>query len=179
MPLIPTLLDPRVAVDSRVAPPPGFRPLGDVLVTRIAGSGFHGGVGKTVAQRAGIRYEAKVQKYIRRQVGNEWYREWPRLEVMGKGYVLRTLIPDGLYIYNDVATIIEIKRQHMPESWWQLRQLYEPAVKKISLISHVNLLTIVQSFDPAMPYPEPVERIFDVADFVQTPREFIGVLVWR
>jgi len=110
-------------------------------------------------------------------LGSE-YMVQPRLEVLGKTCILRTLLPDGLLILGSVATIIEIKSQHMPESYWQLRHLYEPAVRALPIVCHVNCLTVVKSYDPAMPYPEEIERVFDVQDWVLREHTKIGVLRW-
>jgi len=178
MTLIPALLDQnRDAVS--VSPPQTFRPLGDFNHVQIAGclkSGY--AIGRTSAQRRGLKYEAKVQKWLKKQLGPE-YMVQPRLEVLGRSYLLRLLLPDGLLMLSDVATIIEIKSQHMPESYWQLRHLYEPAVRALPRICHVNCLTVVKSYDPAMPYPEEIERVFDIQDWVLREHSKIGVLRWQ
>lgn len=179
MTLVPTLLDPSSRERTCVAPPPNFRPLGNVLYTRIGTTMFCPGVGRTVAQRNGQRFEAKVQRYLQKQFPT--YIQWPRLEVMDERYVLRSLVPDGLFVYDDLATVVEIKSQHMPESWWQLHELYGPAVRKLPLVLKVNLLTIVKSYDPAMPYPGPIQRLdrSDLEIFLANEATKIGVLVWR
>lgn len=160
-----------------VAPPRSFKPLGDFHYARIAGS-MPPGIGTTTAQRNGVRYEHKVQRWLTRQLGPSYLLS-PRIEVFTFQSVLRTLVPDGLYLSEDMALVVEIKHQHVPESWWQLRGLYGPAVKRLPLVCHVNLLTIVKSFDPAVSYPEPVERVWDVADFAVKPCPRVGVLEWR
>ena len=175
MTLVPALLDQKTA---SVSPPQSFRPLGDFFHVQITGHLPEGyAVGRTSSQRRGLKYEAKVQGWLKKQLGSE-YMVQPRLEVLGKTCILRTLLPDGLLILGSVATIIEIKSQHMPESYWQLRHLYEPAVRALPIVCHVNCLTVVKSYDPAMPYPEEIERVFDVQDWVLREHTKIGVLRW-
>ncbi len=178
MTLVPALLE--TSQPTCVPPPPNFKPLGPLLHVRISRSQANGGKGLTQAQKAGLRFEAKVQLSLTELLG-DGYIPSPYLEVTTEKYEHRALIPDGIYIYDDLVTVVEIKRQHMPESWWQLRKLYRPAVKKLPTINRVNLLTVVQSFDPAMPYPEDVEMIDPKAipEFVCVQHGCIGVSIWR
>lgn len=177
MTLVPALLD-GMGRNSSVSPPPNYRPLGRYDRVEIVRTNVSIGSGRTKAQRAGLRYEGKVQRYILRHCG-ENYKVSPQIEVSYHDVVLRSLIPDGLFLADDLATVVEIKRQHMPESWWQLRKLYGPVVEALPGITHVNLLSIVGSFDPAMPYPEEIIRTDDIKEFVSIPQSKIGVLWWR
>jgi len=180
--LVPALsnLD-RTSDAVKVAPPSNFRPLGDVVTTRIRATQFQGAVGRSEAQKAGLRYEAQAQEHLNELLGSH-YLQSPSLIVEILGGKSRRLIPDGVYISRTgVATVIEIKSQHMPESWWQLRELYYRAMTRVPRIRWVNLLEVVRSYDPSQPYPEPVVRLQNITprQFVESSQPAIGVYVWR
>ena len=96
----------------------------------------------------------------------------------------RTCIPDGLHVthQNDTTrfTIFEIKSQHMPEAWWQLRRLYEPVVRALQPKAEVALVEICRTLDAHTPFPEEPELIEDLKTFISTASDGrFGVFRWR
>jgi len=182
MVLVPTLSNLNRSSEAvPVAPPPNFRTLGPIERTTIRSSGAQGAVGMTAAQKAGLRYESRAQDHLQQLFGPN-YLVAPRLNVEIRGGKSRLLIPDGVYIAGKgLATVFEIKATHCPESWWQLRELYERALRAVDLVHHVNLIEVCKSFDPSQPYPEPVVRLESVTPrvFAESRQYNIGVYVWR
>lgn len=74
--------------------------------------------------------------------------------------------------------MVEIKFQHMPEAWWQLRKLYQPALE-FKLRRPVFVLEVCKSYDPAMPFPEPIELVENLWEFCNAPRKVFGVFQWK
>lgn len=113
--------------------------------------------GLTPAQKAGLRYEAKAQLFLRGNLG-KLYQTAPIIHFEDRNG-LRSCIPDGIY-FGVVPTIFEIKSQHMPEAWWQLRMLYAPVIRAFfSNKRSVRVVEVTKSYDPAMPFPEPTKMV--------------------
>jgi len=70
--------------------------------------------------------------------------------------VPRLVVPDGILLRSRDVVIFEIKSQHMPEAWWQLRRLYAP-VLEAWWNKPVVCCEVVKSFDPSIGFPEPVK----------------------
>ena len=133
--------------------------------------------GRTAAQQNGLRYEAKVQKHLKSQITG--YIVSPGLVFVDLD-ITRVLLPDGLVFQPDgTAIIFEIKRQHMPEAWWQLRRLYEPVVRELPFVNRTSCVEVVASFDPAMGFPEPVRVFTKVPDLLEAPTKDLKVLLWH
>lgn len=68
--------------------------------------------------------------------------------------------PDGLYIdpFAGHILVCEIKYQHTPDSWWQLRRLYLPVLAAAfpPPAWRISCLEIVRWLDPSVEYPEPI-----------------------
>jgi len=77
------------------------------------------------------------------------------------------------------AVIFEIKLQHMPEAWWQLRKLYQPVVEEYYKPRAISVVEVCRSFDPAIPLPEDIELIDDIQGFIAAAAGNFGVLRWR
>lgn len=173
-------LSPGVNADTSSAPPPlRFRPLeGTPRLVQWKPSDARGSVGLTEAQKNGLRYEAKAQDFLIEQLGPNYFPA-PFLHFMtGSNY--RTLIPDGLYFTpHGLVVIFEIKSQHMPEAWWQLRKLYEPVVKQLPLCTKTSCVEVVKSFDPSMGFPERIRLCSNITDAICRPAEDFKVLHWR
>lgn len=115
--------------------------------------------GNTEARKAGLRYEGTVIEYLEdlAKHSKRGFCEQPALRFRDdNGW--RIVVPDALLISDVDIILVEIKIQHMPEAWWQLRRLYEPVVLN-RYLRPVRVLEIVKSFDASMPFPEPVEQI--------------------
>lgn len=133
--------------------------------------------GNTAAREAGLRYERLVQA----QLQTIWpaYRTSPWLAFTDETGE-RRCSPDGIFFdkRTGVACVVEIKLQHMPEAWFQLRKLYEPVVKRLYPNSQVSVVEIVKSFDPSMPFPEEIILLTSFEDLLHQPEKF-GVLCWK
>lgn len=59
--------------------------------------------------------------------------------------------------------IYEVKYQHTPDAWWQLRELYLPVLRvALPSVSSIGLCEVVHWHDPAVRFPERY-------DFTNTP----------
>ena len=85
---------------------------------------------------------------------------------------------DGLFAHplEGLIVVVEIKYQHTPDAWFQLRELYEPVVRKaFGPAWTVALLEVVKWYDPSTFFPE---RHFMCADPLRPPTGGIGVHIW-
>jgi hypothetical protein len=92
---------------------------------------------------------------------------------------VRWLQPDGLLIRpaEGIVTIVEFKLRHTPTAWFQLQELYRPAVEFLFSppLWEVRLCEVVRWYDAATFFPGRVvlrPRLEDVK-----PDE-VGVLIW-
>lgn len=143
-----------------VPPPPYFRRImGEIESPEIDLQGRVCDVskGRTIAQEGGLRYERKVQAHLRSRLG-VGYAASPVLrfaDASGR----RAAIPDGVLLRGlgsdgpELAIIIEIKVQHVPEAWWQLEQLYRPVIQKLWPRTTIRTCEVVRTFDPSTPFP--------------------------
>lgn len=157
-----------------VPPPPHFRPALAVSSAQL-GPRIPPAVGNTAARKAGLRYEAQVVDYFSAAFGQMFFAHTSIhfRDLNGA----RTCVPDGLVLTDDGwIVIVEIKSQHMPEAWWQLRKLYEPVVRVAFRTSKVAVLEVVKTYDPSMPFPERVTLHDDLDDL---RREDFGVFRWK
>lgn len=162
----------------QVPPPPGFQ-LPQLPIRRaVFGKRTAASPGRTAAQKAGLRYEKKILAALQEQFGPR-FQESPTIYFEDQESSFRC-IPDGLIRGLRGTLILEIKSQHMPESWWQLRKKYEPVLRWMFPGQPVLLLEICRSLDISMPYPEKFEIISSVEEFMKTaPDGQLGVLQWR
>lgn len=159
----------------RVPPPPKFRGAENVVWARLGPprptTSAPRRAASSQAARVGLRYEDRIQQWLVAELGSS-YLPSPWIEYedrKGRGRCQ----PDGLLITPSSVVVFEIKIRHMPEAWWQLRKLYEPVVTALYK-RPIKLIEVVSSFDPAMPFPEPIEMIEDLVG--ETPQG-IGVLI--
>lgn len=161
-----------------VPPPPSFRPprgaIRDVTVTPV---NYVRATGNTAAKMAGLRFEAKCQARLAAQ----WpeYLPSPRIDFWDDtGH--RFVWPDGLLALHDRLVLFEIKRQHMPEAWWQLERLYRPLLAAGSRLP-TQVIEIVHTYDPQMPFPCPVTLVQDLLCWTRDESALVkfGVVVWR
>lgn len=136
-----------------------------------------GSKGFSAAQKAGLRYEAKAQDFLSSELSVRYYIA-PYLHFLDmSGY--RTLVPDGVLLEFDTAYIFEIKSQHMPEAWYQLRRLYEPVLAQLCGVRQTSCIEVVRSYDPSMGFPEEVQLFNDLDEALRAPRSSFKVLQWR
>lgn len=178
--LIPQLAPSSVADTRTCVPPPArFRPLVGVPTdVRWKHQQYYSITGMTAAQRRGLRYEALVNDYIHRRLGDV-YHVTPHLHFLD-GSDRRTCVPDGIHIdTSGRATVFEIKAQHMPEAWWQLRGLYEPVVQQLRFVNVVSCVEVTRSYDPLMGFPEEVVLCRDLTEVFLGPSAPFKVLLWK
>lgn len=161
-----------------VPAPSGFRAAcPPVTFSQMIDHGFINGRGNSIARQNGLRYEATVQEYLSciAKKENAQYLAQPSFlftDARGKSLCR----PDAIIVGPMYAVVIEIKIQHMPEAWWQLRRLYQPVVEAF-LKRPTRVLEIVKTFDASMPFPEDIELIPDILTSTVT-RKF-SVHIWR
>ena len=81
----------------------------------------------------------------------------------------------------DRTVIFEIKRQHMPEAWWQLRKHYQPVMERYRE-QPVQVCEIVKDFDLQMPFPESDIHCFgndELNAFLERNPAQFGVWWWK
>lgn len=101
--------------------------------------------------------------------------QWWRFSACGD---VRWCQTDGLRLdlREGRAIIYEIKYQHTPDAWFQLRELYEPVVgAALGPAWSIQLVEVVKWYDPATFFPE---RTAMCADPLQAPVGRIGVHIW-
>lgn len=125
----------------------------------------------------GVRYEAAVQAYLTDQYGPN-YLAGPWIKFMDQGR-LRWCQPDGLLFDcpRGSITIVEVKYQHTPDAWWQVRHLYGVVLASMFPADcwSFSACEVVKWYDPAISFPERVvlARTVDMA----TP--FFKVHIWK
>jgi hypothetical protein len=131
--------------------------------------------GRTSAQKSGLRYERKVQVELGRRLGHDFDPK-PGLVFYDQREGEHYAFPDGLIKRPGIACIVEIKFQHMPESWWQLRRKYEPIIRWLFPGQKILCLEICSLLDAQMPYPEKFEHVEDILPWVDNaPDGSLGV----
>lgn len=127
----------------------------------------------------GIRYERKVHDYLNGACGgversyfpSEWFK-------FASGESVRWCQPDGLILHlrEGIVTVVEVKYQHTPDAWFQLRELYEPVLRVAMPGWRFALLEVVKWYDPSTFFPE---RVVLCADPLQAPLGAVGVHIWN
>jgi hypothetical protein len=133
----------------------------------------------SAAQKAGLSFEAKVQAALCSRFGAAYH---PAPNVLFRDDSgARLCVPDGILgrpVSDPLVIVVEIKVQHMPEAWWQLRELYQPVLETI--YRDVALLEICKVYDPHTPFPEPVRFHASIDEFLATARRGdLGVIRWK
>lgn len=180
MVVIPQLAPDGTGVPVSVPSPSHFRPLRGI--PRLANWSPQAGwapKGLTAAQKAGLHYEQKAQLFLEARLGPK-FQQQPLLRFEDDAGP-RALVPDGLYFEADgTAYVFEIKSQHMPEAWWQLRRLYEPVLRALPAVQRVSCVEVVRSFDPSMGFPEePFVIRDDIYAVLSSPVAPLKVFVWK
>lgn len=166
----------------QVPPPPRFRaPCGPIRDARIRfGNGYQRLRGSTAARESGLRYESQVQDELFDNLDH--YHKSPEI-FFSDDSGQRVCIPDGLFLHHDHVVVVEIKSQHMPEAWWQLKRLYEPVVRAAIFERPIHLLEVVKSYDPATPFPCIVRLVpssaYGLKSYMEAPFKEFGVFQWR
>lgn len=174
-----SFLSPGSETIREIPPPNGFRPLELPLrnVSFAISAEFQRLRGNTTAREAGLRYESQAQLHLREVLGANYVAI--ELDVTDFKLQKRRLIPDGVFLHPQFSILFEVKSQHMPEAWWQLRKLYQPAMEFKRPGKPCYVVEVCRSFDPAMPFPEQVELIQDLSEYKKSPKPSFGVYQWK
>lgn len=157
-------------------PPPRFRSItGPVREVRLQPQEYVRQRGVTASQEVGRRYEAQVQEHLDRFFGE--YVPEPIISFTDNK-LYRTVKPDGVLVCPSHVVIFEIKYTHVPEAWWQLEKLYKLVLDGL-YHRPISLVEICRSYDPATPFPVPVELVPDLETWVSRHQSTFGVHVWR
>jgi len=157
-----------------VPPPPGFRPAVEVHSPHFEGREA-AATGFSAAQVAGARYERQVLSIFSERYDGQ-FRRTPVIR-FHDGMHHRSIIPDGIIFPTpNFVVIVEIKYQHMPEAWWQLRRLYQPVLQTMYPRSSICVLEVCRSFDPHTPFPEPTVLVDEDSSFLSSSFQ---VLRWK
>jgi hypothetical protein len=162
-----------------VPPPHGFRSVDGPVFDVGMGSFVLPSGALTAAQKAGLRYEDRIQEALSRRFTDLFQSNVRLFYRDGRGP--GGCIFDGLLMAGKSVTIIEIKLQHMPEAWWQLRKKYEPVVRAWPVLEgrRVYLLEICRSLDASMPFPEPLNVVQSIDELLMKEDGTLGVLQWK
>jgi len=121
----------------------------------------------SAARANGIRYEWQVYEWLHDGLGH-MHRPVHIQHCIhfsdDNGY--RTIIPDAFIVLPELVFLLEVKSQHMPETWWQCEKLYKPVLSAIYQ-KPVFCVEIVKTYDPQMPFPCEVVMIEDLLAYVQ------------
>lgn len=173
------LLSPTPSFRRAPDQPRGFRaPRGAIRGVRIHYSDYHRALGRTSAQKAGLRYEDAIQRSLLERYPDGSYASAPHIHFQDdSGY--RTCLPDGILTLDGVKYILEIKRAHCALAWWQLERLYRPLVATYYHDRQVRVCEIAKSFDPSIVFPAEPRRIQSIINLPSLLESDFGVLVWK
>lgn len=165
----------------QVSPPHNFKPpVGEIKNVQHEPRIRALPTGTSAAQKAGLRYEDRVQKnlieiFCDLYVPNCSF-SWQ--DDLGK----RFCEMDGLILLPTTVVCVEIKSQHMPEAWWQLRKKYEPVLRSYEKVrgKRLLLLEICRSLDAATPFPEAYSYVDEIPGFIIRAKDGeLGVFQWK
>lgn len=133
------------------------------------------------ARGVGLRYEALVQRYFDSVFGYEYLPgPWFKYTVRDRPKVVNYAQPDGLLVQprRGTVTIVEIKYNHCPESYFQLVDKYLPLVVAFfdKSLWTFPLVTVVKWYDRDTSYPSNI-RLRESIDTCGTNE--IGVHICR
>lgn len=126
---------------------------------------FKKGSSASEAQKAGIRFQAKVRDWAFGGVFIGRIEEGPWFAYEDESRRFHFCQPD--FIFDDtlgVMTVVEAKRIFSSDAWWQLRKLYLPVLQKLFPNTTLIPLCVCKSFDPATACPEVVNIVLDLFD---------------
>lgn len=169
------------------------------LASEMPSGPFDRSTGKlygTAAQKAGVRYERKVQERLSEIFGeayspSPWFRflgrpgrtrRTQRRGAAGASGAWRWCQPDGIVRIGEaggLVVIFEVKSRFSSDGWYQLRQLYHPVVMAAYRPAVVGLCLISRYYDPFVSFPEDPHLIPNLEQWV-VRRDFkrMGVFSW-
>lgn len=155
--MIPHFADQRSASPTSFEPPSWFRPVDQCWnVQLVPYPERH--TRSSVAQKAGIRYEAGFHKLLNSQHPCDYATFRDQMFTFQTPKGPRWCKPDGLLLFGgDRGILFEVKYRHTSDSWWQLWKLYKPVVERFYGIE-VICCEVCKFFDPGIEYPGPIRR---------------------
>lgn len=156
-------------------PPAGFQePSLPISRLEIRWRKYHRKAGNTAARENGLRFEDQVQQHLLDCF--PLYEAEPQI-IYWTPKGPRNAFPDGLLLLPERTVIIEIKRQHMPEAWWQLRKHYQIVMQRYR-VQPVQCIEVVKDFDAQMPFPEPFVLHSSIHEALAYGANDFGVVKW-
>jgi hypothetical protein len=159
------------------APPQHFHPARDILHAEFSPPPQLKRHRYTGRRLQGIRYERAVHEYLEFRYGDK-YLSSPWLKFFSDGK-WRWCQPDGLLIDLEGGRliIVEVKYQHTPDAWWQVRHLYQPVLEHMlpRALWTYEVCEVVKWYDPAVVFPERVV----LAGEVDMKHKDFKVHIWK
>ena len=112
----------------------------------------------TPAKSSGLRYQRKVEKWLKSHYGEHslFIGQWLEYrDASGRRYAQ----PDAWVIGRTKVALFEIKVGHSELAWWQLKKLYLPLLAQLYELPVVPV-EIVKSYDPLAFFPGPHSVVF-------------------
>jgi hypothetical protein len=136
--------------------------------------------GRSAAQNAGLRFEAKVSEALTRKY--EGFLQQVPFKFVGDHSPEKCIL-DGILFHhpkmvNRELILVEMKKRHTADAWFQLRYLYHPVVQRVFQNYNLRLLEICKEFELGVVLPEPYQLHRSVEDFIINGSSF-GVVCWR
>lgn len=136
--------------------------------------------GRSAAQNAGLRFEARVSAQLTERYPG--FLQQVPFHFVGD-HAREKCILDGMLFWhpkmcNHEMLLIEMKKRHTADAWFQLRYLYYPVVKYCFPSYNLRLLEICKEFEIGVSLPEPYALHRNVEDFILNGASF-GVVCWR
>lgn len=149
----------------RIPPPPSaFHPAQDVQYAEFTNAPALRQRRYTGRRLQGIKYERKVQEYLRHLYG-DMHLASPWLKFLSGGK-WRWCQPDALVWLPEEGRVVlvEVKYQHTTDAWWQTKHLYQPVLRSIfpEALWTIEFCEIVKWFDPSIVFPERIVLASDV-----------------
>lgn len=134
-------------------------------------------VGRTVAQRQGLRFERKVLESLMKS--HPHFIDHLPFIYLSNGRQ-RAAIPDGVCFSRslETVTIIEIKHRHSEEGWQQLNLLYKPVVARAFPKLRIKLLEIVRWYEPHIKLPDKAVKLLDPVSHFDSEDFDYGIHIW-
>lgn len=163
----------------RSPPPPNFNPAQYIVHAEFTYPPAFKRRRYTGRRLQGIRYEKAVHEYLALRYGDLYVASpWIKFFADGKW---RWCQPDGLLFrpHDGRLIIIEVKYQHTPDAWWQVRHLYQPVLEFMlpRKLWTYEVCEVVKWYDPAIDFHFP-ERIV-LANEVDMRHKDFKVHIWK
>jgi hypothetical protein len=134
----------------------------------------------SAAQQAGLRYERQVHEEFSRRFPDNWLPSpWFAYRREENPSVVNYAQTDALLINprSGVITIVEVKKKHCAESYFQLHDKYLPLVSKCFGNNwEYRLVEMCEWYDPQIPYPCRVKLI---PNLICAESRTVSVHIWK